>query len=167
MPMPMSCRERLVTLFEAEGVPYRFHQHRAAYTAQHEAGTEHLPGKRVAKVVIALMGEKPLMLVIPADRHANLDYLAGFLAFPSVRLATELEFEPLFPDCEVGAMPALGKLYGLPVYLDVELANEPDVMFPAGTHTESVTIPTRALERLTHAILLPLAAGPAHARRAA
>lgn len=167
MPMPMSCRERLLTLFDGERVPHRFHRHRAAYTAQHEAGAEHLPGKRVAKVVVAYMGAKPLMLVVPADRHADLDYLAGFLGFQSVRLATELEFESLFPDCEVGAMPALGNLYGLPVYLDVELANEPEVMFPAGTHTESVTIPTRALERLTHAILLPLATKPARARRAA
>lgn len=155
--MPTSCHERLVALFEGEDVSYRFREHLPAYTAQQEAGLEHLPGKKVAKVVIAYAGEVPLMLVLPADRRVDLDHLAQFLGASSVRVGAEQEFESLFPDCEVGAMTALGHLYGLQVYLDAELATQPDVTFLAGIHTESVTIPTVALERLSHAIRLPLA----------
>jgi Ala-tRNA(Pro) deacylase len=32
-----------------------------------------------------------------------------------------MEFSSLLPDCELGAMPPLGELYDLPVYVDESL----------------------------------------------
>lgn len=161
----MTGRQRLIDLFEAEGVSYRIHPHRPTYTAQEEAGAERLPGRRVAKVVIAIGDQRPLMLVLPADRHVAVGSLARVVGGQDVRLAREDEFGPLFPDCEVGAMPALGNLYDLPVYLDEGLAQEPEITFLAGTHSESVTIPTPAFERLARPIRVSLAAHPAGAAR--
>lgn len=154
----MSCRERLIELFETERIPYRMHAHPPTYTAQEEAGTEHLPGRRVAKVVIAFAGHKPVMLVLGADRRVHVGALWQMVGWEHVRLASEDEMEGLFPDCEVGAMPALGNLYGLPVYLDTDLAKEQEITFLAGSHTESVTIPTAAFEQVARSFKLPLAA---------
>ena len=42
----------------------------------------------------------------------------------------------LFPDCLVGAMPPFGNLYGVPVYLDASLTDDPEIVFQAGTHTD-------------------------------
>jgi Ala-tRNA(Pro) deacylase len=55
-----------------------------------------------------------------------------------VRLATEEELAQLFPDCEVGAMPPLGTLYGLPVYVDRSLIRDEEILFEAGTHSEAI-----------------------------
>jgi Ala-tRNA(Pro) deacylase len=55
-----------------------------------------------------------------------------------VRLATELEFSRLFPDCELGAMPPFGALYNMPVYVDESLAKDREVLFNAGTHHDAV-----------------------------
>jgi Ala-tRNA(Pro) deacylase len=55
-----------------------------------------------------------------------------------VRLATEEELRRLFPDCEVGAMPPLGTLYGLPVYVDRSLTDDEQIVFEAGTHSDAI-----------------------------
>jgi Ala-tRNA(Pro) deacylase len=65
-----------------------------------------------------------------------------------VRLAHEAEFDPLFPDCEVGAMPPFGNLYGLPVYVDSDLAKEPTIVFQAGTHRQTMSLRFPDLVRL-------------------
>lgn len=154
----MKCRQRLIDLFEAEGVPYRIHAHSPTYTAQEEAGAEHLPGRRVAKVVISLAEEQPVMIVLAADRHVDFQAASRAVGNDSLRLAREDEFETLFPDCDVGSMPPFGNLYGVPVYVDTELVQEPELTFLAGSHEDSVTIPTEAFERLARPTRAVLAA---------
>jgi Ala-tRNA(Pro) deacylase len=57
-----------------------------------------------------------------------------------VRLAEESEFAAAFPDCEVGAMPPFGNLYGLPVYVDVHLAKDESILFPVGSYAEAMRV---------------------------
>ena len=52
------------------------------------------------------------------------------------RLATEFEFKDRFPDCELGAMPPFGNLYGMQVLVDENLAKDAEIAFNAGSHTE-------------------------------
>jgi Ala-tRNA(Pro) deacylase len=54
----------------------------------------------------------------------------------------------MFPDCEVGAMPPLGNLYDLKVYVDKSLAADEQIAFNAGTHAELIQIAYRDFERL-------------------
>jgi Ala-tRNA(Pro) deacylase len=65
-----------------------------------------------------------------------------------VRLATEAEFASLFPDCELGAMPPLGELYGLPVYVDESLSVDKEIIFSAGTHRDAIRMNYRRLKCL-------------------
>jgi Ala-tRNA(Pro) deacylase len=67
-----------------------------------------------------------------------------------VALATESEFERLFPGCDLGAEPPFGDLYGLPVWVDASLAEDPSIVFNGGTHAEAVRIAYRDFERLAH-----------------
>src|SRR5439155_7858542 len=57
-----------------------------------------------------------------------------------VRLATEAEFKELFTDCELGAMPPFGNLYGLEVYVDQSLTTDMEIVFQAGTRHEAVKL---------------------------
>lgn len=148
----MSCRDQLVRYIEAEGVAYRLHKHRPTYTAQEEAQAEHVPGRRVAKVVMALADSRLLMLALPADRRVDQARLPELVGSENVRLAHEYEFTQVFGVCEVGAMPALGNLYGVPVYLEEALASAPEITFPAGTHTESLTLAYADYERLARPV---------------
>ncbi len=125
-------------LLRERGIPYVMHHHPPAFTAQRLAAFEHVPGKMVAKVVIAFADEQMLMLVLPAPSSVNLMKLAEAAETENVRLALESEFATVFPDCETGAMPPFGNLYGLPVLVDRSLAEDEEILFPACAHTETI-----------------------------
>lgn len=144
----MSCKERLVQYLQEQGVSFQVHDHREAYTAEQMAAAEHIPGKRVAKVVMAFADGKLVMLVLPATYLVDRAEAARALGVREVRLAAENEFAATFPDCEVGALPVFGNLYGLPVYVDKSLTADETITFPAGTHTESLSIRYADFERL-------------------
>ncbi|MHB0870159.1 MAG: aminoacyl-tRNA deacylase [Chloroflexota bacterium] len=146
----MRCREKLQEYLTSNGVGFEIEHHRLAYTAQQLAAAEHVSGKLVAKVVMAIANESPVMLVLPASSNVNLEKLKAELGARELRLAKEEEFATVFPDCEVGAMPPFGNLYGVPVYIDRSLTRAPEMVFPAGSHTESMKIRVGDYEKLVH-----------------
>jgi len=73
------------------------------------------------------------------------------------RLPPETELARLFPDCELGAMPPFGNLYGMPVYLDSGLAAEEMITFNAGTHRDVVHMRTSEFRKLVQPTLISLA----------
>ena len=146
----MTCRDELIAMLEAESIPYRLTGHPATFTAEEEALAEHLPAQRVAKVVMCLVDDAPVMVVVGADQHVELRAVARASGGAHARLAHEDEFAALFPGCDVGAMPPFGNLYGLAVVVDRVLLREANVTFLAGTHDLSITIPTEAFDRLVN-----------------
>jgi len=134
--MPLS--ERLRRFMDARHIPYSLTRHRCAFRASELASVEHLPAWEVAKTVVVFGDKKFHIVVVPADRHVDLHELQAALDLKHVRLATETELGELFPDCELGAMPPVGILYHLPVYLDSELATEPMIAFNGGSHEECI-----------------------------
>src|SRR5262245_65672502 len=123
MPILTQLREFL----DANKVPYSVHSHPTAYTAQEIAALQHVKGRQLAKVVMVRAGAEVVMLVLPAERRVDFDWLKNVLRAPDVRLAEEPEFRDLFPGCEVGAMPPFGSLYGLRV-LDGSLEKDEEIV---------------------------------------
>ncbi len=156
----MTCRERLERVFHELGVQYRVTPHHLAYTAQEVAMTEHISGYDVAKVVIVIADQSPVMTVLPAPHRVDLEKVRHILGAKTARLATEKEFEELFPDCEVGAMPPFGNLYGIPVCVDRSLAFDPEITFNAGTHRETMTMAYADFERLARPRVVDISIPP-------
>ena len=121
-------------------VPYAIVPHRPAFTAQEEAASTNVPGRDWAKVVICFIDGEPVEAVVPAPSFVNLDRLVELAGGHKVRLADEGELQRLFPDCEVGAMPPFGPLYGQTVFVDAALALEPEIVFNAGTHRDAIAM---------------------------
>ncbi|MBI4338134.1 MAG: YbaK/EbsC family protein [Chloroflexi bacterium] len=144
----MSGRERLETYLHEQGVPFRAFRHPPAFTAQEVAAHEHVPGRVMAKVVMVMADRKLVMLVLPAPYKVDLTRVASLVGAKQVRLAVEDEFAGVFPDCEVGAMSPFGNLYGVPVYVDSALADDETIVFQAGTHTDTVSLPYADFDRL-------------------
>jgi Ala-tRNA(Pro) deacylase len=133
--MPISTR--IKNHLEENHIPYLPLSHPSAYTSQGAAAVMHVSGREVAKSVVVQAGKQYYLVVLPASYHVKPEKLADVLGHP-VRLATEAEFSSLFPDCELGAMPPLGELYGLPVYADESLAADKEILFNAGTHRDAI-----------------------------
>ena len=133
--MPFSTR--IKHHLEENKIPYSLLMHPSAYTAQGAAAVMHVSGREVAKTVVAQAGNDYCLILLPASFHVKTGKLARVIGRP-VRLATEAEFSGLFPDCELGAMPPLGELHGLPVYVDESLSDGKEIIFNAGTHRDAI-----------------------------
>ncbi|HYM51773.1 MAG TPA: YbaK/EbsC family protein [Candidatus Limnocylindrales bacterium] len=151
------CLDRIRTYLDAHGVSYEVRDHSAVYTAQQLAQVEHVPGRTVAKVVMSVAGAALVMLVLPAPEQIDLSRLASVVGKP-VRLAHEEDFLGAFPDCEAGAMPPLGNLYKIPVYADASFDAASTIVFPAGSHRQTVSLKYADFERLVHPVVASFAA---------
>lgn len=134
MPIPASIEKFLTE----QRVPYEVLTHRRAYTAQEEAAVAHVPGRQWAKTVVCFADEEPILAVLPAVHNVDTERLQRLAGAKKVRLATEAELAPLYQDCEPGAMPPFGCLYGQRVFVDRSLASDEEIVFNAGTHAEAI-----------------------------
>lgn len=144
----MAMVKRLQELLDANGVKYEVTRHAAAYTSQEIAAASHISGKAMAKVVMVRCGEALVMTVLPAACKVGMDRLEKILGASRITIAREHEFAGLFPDCDTGAMPPFGNLYGVEEYVDEELASHPQIVFQAGNHHELVTMTYADFARL-------------------
>jgi Ala-tRNA(Pro) deacylase len=140
--------KKLKEFLDAQGVKYVVIQHSTAYTAQEIAASAHIPGKELAKTVIVKIDGQLGMAVLPAAQKVDLDLLKEAAGARSVELAGEPDFEDAFPGCTLGAMPPFGNLYGMDVYVATRLAEDEEIAFNAGTHTELIRLSYRDFERL-------------------
>jgi Ala-tRNA(Pro) deacylase len=129
---------RLKSYLEENGVDYQVLYHPRVYTAQEVAAAQHVSGKELAKVVMVKVDNELAMMVLPATCMLDMDKLKRIFQGRRVKLAIEEEFQGLFPDCEIGAMPPFGNLYDLQVYVDTALAEHPHIVFQAGSHVETI-----------------------------
>jgi Ala-tRNA(Pro) deacylase len=139
--------KRLIDCLDENKVNYEILRHPEAVTAQRSAEAEHVKGRHHAKVVMLKSGGQHLMAVLPAEHLIDLEKLATFVG-KDVSFESEREFEFLFPDCAVGAMPPFGNLYGVPTYVDKSLAEEDYIVFEAGTHTEAIKLSYHDYEKI-------------------
>ena len=153
----MECRERLENYLRENQVRFEEHHHPRAVSAQEVAASEHVPGRMLAKTVMVLADGEMVMLALPAPYQVDLEKAAAALGVDEVRLAEEEEFEDSFPDCEVGAMPPFGNLYGVPVYVEKTLAEDETIVFRSGTHTETMSVTYTDFERLVEPIVVQFA----------
>lgn len=130
----------LQSYLDEMGVPYRVSRHSSAYTAQDLAAAEHVPGRTVIKPVVVRADGEFVMCALPASHRIDLDELRQQLQAEDVQLADEQSMQEIFPDCELGAAPPIGKLYGLPTLMDESLFADERVTFQAGTHCDAVTM---------------------------
>jgi Ala-tRNA(Pro) deacylase len=131
----------LVEFLDDNNVNYRIISHEKSYTAQGTAARAHVPGQEFAKTVILIVDERTVMAVLPAYAHVDTDAVKAALGAESVRLAREPEIRLRFPDCELGAMPPFGNLYGMAVILDESLSCNRELAFNAGSHEELLILP--------------------------
>ena len=130
------------------GVDYEVLEHARTMTSSRTAEVSHVAGDRLAKAVVLKSDGGFTMALLPASCHLRLGEIQHLLARP-IGLATESEVGQLFGDCELGAIPALGKPYGMEMIVDASLDEQPDVYFEAGDHMSLIHVNATAFQRLT------------------
>jgi Ala-tRNA(Pro) deacylase len=138
----------LQTFLDSHQIKYVTIRHSPAYTAQEIAASAHIPGKQLAKTVIVKLDGQLAMAVLPASDRVDVERLKAAAGARTVALANEQDFQDRFPECETGAMPPFGHLYGLDVWVAARLAEDEEIAFNAGDHTELIRMAYRDFDRL-------------------
>lgn len=144
---------QVLEYLDKKGVLYRLCSHHPAFTAQHMAAYEHVPGMDVAKAVLIKADGRPYLCVIPACCKVDLEAVAVTVGAEEVTVASEDELEKLCQtcaDCEVGAEPPFGDMFGLETIMDDSLGPDGYVLCPAGTHELAVRMSVQDYQNLSH-----------------
>jgi Ala-tRNA(Pro) deacylase len=123
--------------------------HRIEFTAARTANTAHVPPGQFAKTLLVKLDGQYALAVVPADRRLDLELLRRSAGVAEAKLASEEEVAAFFPKCEVGAMPPLGHLYGLDVFVDLPLVHQQQIVFNGGTHDEAIAMTYGEFEKLS------------------
>src|SRR5215469_14250674 len=147
-------RERVMTIAASvrqylarQGVEYDTITHSRTRDSSHSAQAAHIPGDRLAKCVMLGDDNGYLMAVIPSSHRLDLTAVREETK-RDLGLATERELIELFKDCEPGAVPPLGSVYGIEMVLDPSLGDTPDAYFEGGDHESLIHISGRDFLRL-------------------
>jgi len=157
MGREMYFRTLLKNFLDLKGIPYQHLRHAPAFRAGQLAAVENVPGDLVAKTVIVKADGEFAMAVLPASRRVKVPTLRDSLRARHLRLATELEFQTLFPDSDVGAMSPFGNLYELPVFAEESLAHDEQILFHAGTHEDAIRMKYDDFVKVVHPVVCAFA----------
>ena len=143
--MPLT---KLRDFLDSHDVRYVSISHSPAFTAQEIAASAHVPGKELAMTVMVKLDGAMHMVVMPASSQVDFEKLKRATGAGRAELADEGEFKNLFPGCELGAMPPFGNLYDMDVYVSQSLAEDEEIAFNAGSHTELIRLSYHDFESL-------------------
>lgn len=128
--------KQLQEYLEAHDVAYESIQHSPAYTAKEIADLVNVNNEQVAKTVMVYLDGVLSMVVLPASCRIRWDRFTRAMGTELVDLAAENEFQDLFSECEVGAMPPFGRIYDVPMYMYEGFNESSVIVFRAGSHDE-------------------------------
>jgi Ala-tRNA(Pro) deacylase len=139
---------KLKDFLDSKDIKYVTISHSTAYTANEVAASAHISGKELAKTVMVKIDGKMTMTVLPASYKVDFGLLQEAVGASKAELASEQEFQDMFPGCEIGAMPPFGNLYGMEVFVDESLCEDEEIAFNAGSHTELIRLSYKDFEGL-------------------
>lgn len=160
----MANPERLKQFLGEKNIRFETITHPEAFTAQEVAHAIHKTGKVLAKTVVVEADGKIMMTVVPAHHKVDLGAVKKVLGAKDVHLVPETKLRELFPECDLGAMPPIGPLYSLPVVVSKALAEKPEIIFNACTHTDCLMVKYADYEKVVHPHVAEISDIPPEAR---
>jgi len=128
-------------------VTYEVMTHDATMSSTRTAQACHVSGECLAKAIVLRRDGGYMLAVLPASHHIRLADLKRQVG-DDVALADESELRKLFPDCALGAVPAVGECYGLDVIVDDSIEERPDIYLEGGDHMTLVHLDRAQFARL-------------------
>ena len=145
---------------KSKGVPFELIPHEEAYTSIDEARSLGIAADEVAKSVVLKTASGYALAVVPGTRRLDMKRVREAVGDKNARLASEDELHRDFADYELGALPPLGSLLGIPAYVDPEVMEHETLVFAAGSQTQSAKARTEDLFREERPTVTPLTTRP-------
>lgn len=148
--------ERVKDFLENNNIAYEYIKHPREFSATRTCQSAHVPGSEFAKTVILKIDGKLTMAVVTANQMVYPGFLKNFFPAERIELANESEFKNYFPDCEIGAMPPFGNLYGIDEFISMDLTKDEYIIFNAGSHTALIKMRYNDFQKLVHPKIINL-----------
>jgi len=142
----MSIAPTLRSYLAAENIQYEEILHEPSMSSARKAEACHISGDRLAKGVVLRRDGEYMLAVMPASHHLRLSELRTRLS-DNVDMANEAEINQ--GDCAHGAVPAVGKCYGLDMIVDDSIEAQPEIYIEAGDHETLLHLSQAQFARLT------------------
>ena len=147
----------LLRYLNSNKVDFQVMEHDPAFSAHDVAVVTHVPEGEMAKAIVVRVDDHFWMAVLRSDQRVNQQMIRRVFGAKNVHLAHEEDLQVLFPDCQIGAMPPFGHLYGLPVMVEEGLAEDDEICFNACTHTKSIKMKFKDFRRLAKPVIAEFA----------
>src|ERR1017187_9275898 len=134
----MAIPQRIRDYLESQDVPYEEIHHCQAFSAQEVAHSLHVSGRICVKAVVAERDHELVLVVVPASHRLNFQEFKSASRANQLEMLVESELARLFPDCDLGAIPPFGNLYGIEVWVDRAVSSTEKIVFCAGTHEDCI-----------------------------
>lgn len=144
-------KERLIIhALKQNHIPYELVIHSQTFSSMKTAQATHTKGIEFAKPIMINVDGEMVMAVLPANYTLDLKKIKESMGAKNVYLATEAEFSPIFSDSVIGAMPAMGNLYGLNVIMDKDMMDDTNIAFNACNHQEIIKMKFSDYKKMVH-----------------
>jgi len=144
----MTVAPTIARILEGKGISYGVVVHRPTGASLETAEAAHITAEKLAKTLILKDEQGWLAVVLPAIFDLKLTDVRDLTGRHHLEMAMEDEIGPLFPDCAVGAVPAVAAAYGLPLVWDDSLSLMDPVYFEGGDHVHVVRIDGADFQKL-------------------
>ena len=151
--------DRLRKFLDDNEVNYSVIHHKRDFTARETAEDTQTPDREFAKSVFIAVDGTYAVAVLRGDDLLAVERLREAIGASGIELASEEEMEELCPDCEVGAAPPFGNLWGLPVFASSGLEGDQYITFNGGAHDKAVRLSLEDYRRLVQPRFVALATG--------
>ncbi|MFA5136208.1 MAG: aspartate--tRNA(Asn) ligase [Patescibacteria group bacterium] len=129
--------DQIIKLLDTNHITYKVLEHEAVLTSEDASRVRNTKLSQGAKALIMYADKKPIMLVLSADKKVDLKQFKANQNIKDLRMATREEVKKI-THVDVGAVPPLGNLFDIPVYVDKSLGTNHEIVFNAGAHTKSI-----------------------------
>jgi len=147
----------LLRYLNSNNIEFQVLEHDPAFSAHEVAARTKVPESEMAKAILIRIEGRYWMAVLRADQRIHQPLLKRTFAAKNVHIAHEEDLGLLFPDCQLGAMPPFGNLYGLPVLVEDGLAGDEEIVFNACTHTKAIRMKFKDFRRLAKPVIAAFA----------
>jgi Ala-tRNA(Pro) deacylase len=151
--------EDLTRRLDEAGARYELLPHAHTESAVAEAKALGVAPADVAKTLVVATPEGYLRAVLPASERIDLRKLRAVHGGSKIglHLASEQDLRRAYPEFELGAVPPIGGRDD-PVVVDTRPAEHDTVVMEAGSHEQSVRIPSDDLVRVAKAAVADICA---------
>lgn len=134
----MAINNEVREFLDGSGMSFETMMHPRVFNTIDEAHALGMEADEIAKTLVVSIKGELAIAVVPGGHKVDNHKLREVFGNKRARLATEEEIGREFPHFELGAVPPLPPMLGLPGYVERRLLDHDTVIFTGGTHTDSV-----------------------------